>query len=578
MSDSTGNLLFFTNGKTAWTNTFSVMPGATNLAGDLGAGQPCLIVPIPGEPDLYVIFTLDIVIIAPDNSYTTKGLTYTKVDLKLNNGLGDVSGKSINMPLLSPACQKLTGMYDDAKKVYWVVAHKWESDEFYAYPVKQNGVGDPVITSIGSLQGGGFTKQANILGYMKFSPDGKQLALAIAGENKVEMFSFNSSTGVVGNPQSYTFTKAGVSTYGIEFSPDNKKLYVSLFQLTGNGAPTTPSYIYQFDVPSGLTNPLVIDSLRGIRTADLQVATDGRIYASRTINLLNRLDSIEVIYNPTRPGTECNFDLLNHVPQSRFYLDSNTSNYSLPNFIQSYFNIPIFTYDSSCIGDITKFHITNKANIDSVIWDFRDGTQSRVTDPVHQYAQPGTYWVRLTEKFNGKDFTDSVPVTVHPLPKVQLGDSIFVYSGTTINLHAGGGDMEYTWSTGSHDSIIAVSDQGSYWVKVKDHNCCLNADTVYVKVYQYFIPNAFTPNGDGKNDIFRAIGVYRDIKFDMYIYDRWGQLLFHSDNIDTGWDGTFKNAPCPSGTYTWQINIQFLGQDIVSKGKATLKGSVILLK
>jgi gliding motility-associated-like protein len=201
-----------------------------------------------------------------------------------------------------------------------------------------------------------------------------------------------------------------------------------------------------------------------------------------------------------------------------------------------------------------------------------------VTDPVHQYAQPGTYWVRLTEKFNGKNFIDSVPVTVHPLPKVQLGDSIFVYSGTTINLHAGGGNMEYTWSTGSHDSIIAVSDQGSYWVKVKDYNCCLNADTVYVKVYQYFIPNAFTPNGDGKNDIFRAIGVYRDIKFDMYIYDRWGQLLFHSDNIDTGWDGTYKNSPCPAGTYTWQINIQFLGQDIVSKGKATLKGSVILLK
>jgi gliding motility-associated-like protein len=578
MSDSTGNLLFFTNGRMVWDHSFNQMAGTTNLDGDVGVGQPCLIVPIPGDPDKYIIFTNDVVKIAADNTYTTKGLTCTKIDMTLNNGAGDTIKNSVNLPLLSPACQKLTGTYDEPGKVYWILVHKWESDEFYAYPVSQNGVGDPVITSSGSVHGGGFLQQTNMLGYMKFSPDGKLLALAISGMNKVELFDFNSSTGQISNPQSYTFAKPGISPYGIEFSPDNKKLYVSLFQLTGNGSPAFPSVISQFDLNGGLTNPVEIDSLTGIRTGALQVATDGRIYASRTMNLINKTDSLEVIYNPTRTGTDCNLNLLNNIPQSRFSLAGRTSIYSLPNFIQNYFNIPVFTYDSTCLGDVTQFHITNKANIDSVFWDFRDGASTTVMEPLHQYSQPGTYWVRLTEKFNGKNFTDSLPVIVHPLPNVQLGDTILVYSGTTINLHAGGGYKEYTWSTGSADSVISVTDQGNYWVRVKDHNCCINSDTVYVKVFKYFIPNAFTPNGDGKNDIFRVLGQYRDIRFNMYIYDRWGQLLFHSENIDEGWDGKYKNNPCMSGTYTWLINIDFLGQDIVTKGSVVLKGTVILLR
>jgi gliding motility-associated-like protein len=498
--------------------------------------------------------------------------------MKLNNGMGEAISNSINLPLLSPVCQKITGMYDESGKVYWVLTHKWGSDEFYAYPIRQNGIGDPVITASGSVHGGGFTQQSNALGYMKFSPDGKQVALAISGLNKVELFSFNSSTGQLSGPQSFTFANPGVSPYGIEFSPDNKKLYVSLLQLTGNGPPASPSFICQFDLAAGLTTPVYLDSLAGIRTGALQLATDGKIYASRTVNLINKKDSLEVIYNPTRPGTECNLNLLNNQPQSRFSLEGRTSIYSLPNFIQSYFNIPVFTYDSCCLGDVTRFHITNKANIDSVSWNFGDGATSAVTEPVHKYGQPGTYRVRLTEKFNGKNFTDSLPVTVHPLPHIALGDTILLYSGTTINLHAGGGNMEYTWSTGSVDSIISVSTQGNYWVKVKDHHCCLNSDSVYVKVFQYFIPNAFTPNGDGRNDVFRMIGLYRNIRFNMYIYNRWGQLLFHSENMDDGWDGTYKNAACPTDTYMWVIHIDFLGQDIISQGSITLKGSVIIVK
>jgi gliding motility-associated-like protein len=310
----------------------------------------------------------------------------------------------------------------------------------------------------------------------------------------------------------------------------------------------------------------------------MQLAPDGRIYVSRTVNLLNKRDSLDVIYNPTRPGIACNFNRLDNVPQSRFSLEGRNGIYSLPNVIQSYLDIPVFTYDSCCFQDGTTFRISNRANIDQVLWNFGDGTTSAVSEPVHVFAQPGTYSVSLTESWNGETFTDTLPVTIHDLPSILLGDTIMLYSGAVINLHAGGGLQTYLWSTGSADSIISTESQGDYRVEVQDWNCCFNTDSVYVKVFQYFIPNTFTPNGDGLNDIFRVVGLYRDIEFKMYVYDRWGGLVFTSSDIDQGWDGTFKGKPADADTYIWIVHVNFLGEDIITNGDVVLKGTVTILK
>jgi gliding motility-associated-like protein len=579
ISDSLGNLLFFSNGKKVWDRNFNMMPNGTNLSGDIGVTQPCIIIPKPESDSLYYLFSLDVMAFMPDNSYTTRGLTYSIVDMARNGGMGNI-GDSLNRPLLTPVTQKITAVKNANEKDYWVIVHQWDSDKFFAYPVTSNGLESSVVSSVGAVHGTGFAGQTNALGYMKASPDGTKIALAITGSNLIQVFDFNNSTGQITNPVSYTTTIPGISPYGIEFSPDSKILYASLLQIVGNGPPSRPSYIIQFDLKNnGLTNPVTIDSVPGVRLAAMQLGVDGRIYISRTINLVTKKDSLDVIYNPSRPGVACNYSLLSYVPDSRFPLTvGRFGMYSLPNVMQSWLDIPLFTYDSCCFGDITKFTITNKANIESVMWNFGDGNTSAVQDPTHVYANPGLYTVSLTETFNGQSFTDSLQVLINPLPQVQLGDTILLYTGAAINLHAGGGFMQYDWTTGSTDSIIEVSSQGDYGVFVKDYHCCINSDSVYIKVFAYYIPNAFTPDNDGLNDIFRVVGLYRNINFSMMIYDRWGQELFTSDNIDTGWDGTFKNQPCPPDTYVWRVNIQFLGQDIVSTGSIVLKGTVILLK
>jgi gliding motility-associated-like protein len=194
--------------------------------------------------------------------------------------------------------------------------------------------------------------------------------------------------------------------------------------------------------------------------------------------------------------------------------------------------------------------------------------------------------VKLIENFNGQAFIDSIKVTSYPLPNIVLQDTVLLYKGSSINLHAGGGFIDYLWYTssldtainGSHDSVINVKKQGSYWVQVKDIHCCVNSDTTFVKVFEYFIPNAFSPNGDGLNDSFGVTGLYKNIIFKMVVYDRWGQLVFQSDNVDVRWDGTYGGQHCPPDAYVWMVNIGFPGQDIITQGDIVFKGTVTIVR
>lgn len=575
--DSVGNLLFFTNGRKVWDRSFNVMPGASELFGDVGVTQPCIIVPQPGPDSLYYLFTVDVLAFMPDGTYTTRGINYTVVDMKERDGMGDATDY-INIPLLTPACQKITAVKHANGTDFWVIAHEWDADRFYAWQITGSGIGEPVISAAGSVHGGGYGYQLNAVGYMKASPDGSKLAVAITGTDEIELFDFNNSTGEISLSSTFTTTQAGINPYGVEFSPNSRILYATLLQVVGNGPPSNPSYLLQFDLNSGLTDPVAVDSAHGIRLGGIQLGPDGRIYITRTINLLNKKDSLDVIYNPTRPGTDCNYNLLDNSTGSRFGLEGRNSIYSLPNIVQTYVDIPVFTYDSCCFLDVTQFHITNKANIDEVFWDFGDGSTSTEMEPAHAYGGAGSYTVSLTETFNGESFTDTGTVVIHALPVIELGDTIMLYSGATINLWATDDMQSYFWSTGYTGQALAVESQGDYWVEVKDWNCCLNSDTVYVKVFEYYIPNAFTPNGDGLNDVFRAVGLYRDIDFSLLVYNRWGEMVFQSDDIDQGWDGTIKGQQASPDTYVWIIHVDFLGEDITTNGDVVLKGTVTLVR
>jgi gliding motility-associated-like protein len=157
--------------------------------------------------------------------------------------------------------------------------------------------------------------------------------------------------------------------------------------------------------------------------------------------------------------------------------------------------------------------------------------------------------------------TDTVNVKVIGIPISDLDKSIenelicFDDYQNGINLNAGGNDRnDYLWNTGETTVDINVYKGGSYDVIISDEICSIS-DTVVIKAYcppSLYIPNAFTPNGDDMNNTFFAKS-RNIVGFNILIFDRWGMLIFESDNVFQHWDGTFKGRPVQQDVYVWKI-------------------------
>jgi gliding motility-associated-like protein len=123
-----------------------------------------------------------------------------------------------------------------------------------------------------------------------------------------------------------------------------------------------------------------------------------------------------------------------------------------------------------------------------------------------------------------------------------------------------GNNVVYNWYEGSEpistDQIITVAPNETTWYYVYLDLCSgiVLKDSVLV-VVRTPVPNAFTPNGDGLNDQFRIFGTPPEniTKYNFQIFDRWGQRIFSTTNIEEGWDGTSKGQYCPPGVYVWEI-------------------------
>lgn len=156
-----------------------------------------------------------------------------------------------------------------------------------------------------------------------------------------------------------------------------------------------------------------------------------------------------------------------------------------------------------------------------------------------------------------------VTVTVLPVPFVDAGEDIFIEFGNAVNLN-GNATGIYYWNT--NDSLISCTncltpsvspiETTSYILNVIDQNGCAYSDTVTVFLDGViYVPNSFTPNGDGINDYFLIKG--EEIKtFEIYIFNRWGQLIFTSDEINKTWDGRFRGNLVQNDTYVWKIKYE----------------------
>jgi gliding motility-associated-like protein len=213
-----------------------------------------------------------------------------------------------------------------------------------------------------------------------------------------------------------------------------------------------------------------------------------------------------------------------------------------------------------------------------------------VTNPL--LLNPITYPPRTTDyilsafdtKGCPKPGIDTIRITVYPKMRVSAGRDTAIVIKQPLQLNASGG-IAYKWSPASNLSATNIPNPIALFVNLDENirykvvafseEGCVDSAFITIKIYQtrptVFVPTAFTPNNDGKNDLLRPIAVgIKNIEY-FSIYNRWGQLLFSTKINGHGWDGKINGALQSTGTFVWMVKAtDYTGGAYFQKGVFTL--------
>jgi gliding motility-associated-like protein len=171
--------------------------------------------------------------------------------------------------------------------------------------------------------------------------------------------------------------------------------------------------------------------------------------------------------------------------------------------------------------------------------------------------KPGMYWVKINNK--GCSFTDTFKVTMANAVVPNFGKELLICENDPNKILSvkAPNDVKLYWNTGANTTSINTSKEGVYWVKSASKNCGIKTDSVIVKYKNcdcdIYIPNSFTPNDDDRNDLFCPSFQCEYTYFLLTIFDRWGNTVYTSNNINGKWDGKFKGNPCPDDVYVYRL-------------------------
>jgi gliding motility-associated-like protein len=180
---------------------------------------------------------------------------------------------------------------------------------------------------------------------------------------------------------------------------------------------------------------------------------------------------------------------------------------------------------------------------------------------------------------------DTARITVHELPTANIisKDGKIVYCELDVVRLSTDAmpNAFYQWTPielftryDYNDADLIIYDTTLITTKVTTAYGCIAYDTLTLFTTpcdDYFIPNVFTPNGDGKNEVFKVFGLKTNAHIEMLVYNRWGQLMFQSSDPNLGWNGFYKGAPSETGVYFYHIKITFpTGETKIEKGDVTI--------
>ena len=472
ISSGTGQILFYSNGVDVYDNTHNVMLNGSGLLGDESSTQSCIIVPNPQVDSLYYIFTVG------ENG--ANGLRYSEIDMSLNAGLGGIVSSSKNTLLHDEnnntmlVTEKITSVKHADNMSYWIITHQKSTDKFYVYIIDViNGFNTtPLAFSVGSNH---VSNWGSTHGYMKASPGGEYLGLAVHSLNNdgfFEVFDFDNITGTISNP----ITSLGIDRpYGVEFSADGNRFYGTSCAFV---ADSHPSAIRQFDMNASNFAASVIDIevTLNYNYMGMQLGPDGKIYVTRNYD-----SYLGIINAPNEIGTTCNF------VNDGIYLNGKTSRYGLPTFIQSYFKEARISASGHCANTAIEFEIYDGEGVFAVDWDFDDLSSgvnnfSTLFNPVHIYSQSGTYEVSAILTYYGFIDTISTTIDIFESPEFSLGNDTVIAPGASLLLELDVNLGSFEWTTGEVSNSILVTQYGTYGVSVTNQWECFAYDEIVVSL------------------------------------------------------------------------------------------------
>ncbi len=223
-----------------------------------------------------------------------------------------------------------------------------------------------------------------------------------------------------------------------------------------------------------------------------------------------------------------------------------------------------------CTG--TNVLLVAIGNFTNITW--QDGS----TGNSYLVTMAGLYIVRVSDNA-GCRASDTVTVSNYPVSWLVLPNNLRLCD-STVTIAPNDFFSSYLWNNGSTASSITVSDSGTYFLTVSDMNGCTASDSAIVHscdtvcTYNpYFIPNAFSPNGQGANGefkIFRKDNTAPIQGFAIVILNRWGEKMYESHDENSSWDGKYKGQPAPPGVYSYELKFTILNQTQLLQGTVTM--------
>ena len=340
--------------------------------------------------------------------------------------------------------------------------------------------------------------------------------------------------------------------YGLAFSSNGNLLYVSTRGM--NYA------VWQYNLQEEnelLFNERAIQISEGNNFA-MQLAPNGKIYIASE----NR-PYINVINNPNMIGTNCNYE------SEAFIFTEATSLMGMPNFVQTWNYKPEFKVENTCYNDTTYFSFHETETTDSCRWTIYDSLGSQLVNfydynNYYVFDNTGKYYTKLVVYHCGVVDVIGDTIDIYPFPVIDMINDTSICNNCYLVLDAGDGFDTYLWNDSTNNQILEVYYPGLYWVEVSKNGCSsIDSALVTEIIPELYLPNAFTPNGDGLNDEFYVYGGESAVQVVyMRVYTRWGELVHEARNIPLsdpayGWDGTFKGEVMNPNVFTYELEVLF---------------------